>query len=143
MNDKSNLTDLIGDNKYCGPAALATICHLTTDEAEKVCQSVVGTTKPIKGLYPSDLRAAFRSLGYHTTTVNLPRGTSLFSAMFRMGQNHGMFVFEIPEHYIVIEITPGERYICDNHTRKPINMSASARLNQKVMSVFKVSKQND
>lgn len=135
-----NLAAVLGENKYCGPSALATICGITTDEAEKVIQSVLGNSKPVKGLWESDLKDAFRFFGYHTMKVNLPAGMSLFSAMFRMGNNIGTYVFNIPHHYVVIEITANDRFICDNHTKSPLNLASSARLNQRVLSVFKVVK---
>lgn len=136
----TNLKEVKGENKYCGPSALSAICNITTDEAERICQQIVGTNKPIKGLWPQDLRKAFNSLGYHCMSVNFPRGVSLFNTMFKLSGNIGMYVFEIPGHFITIEVTESDRYICDNHTRMPINIVNSARLNQKVLSAFKVVK---
>lgn len=130
----------LGENKFCGPSVISAICGVTTDEAAAVISSITGKQK-VTGVYPADLKKAFNKLGYSTTDVKTV-GNSLYSVlMFLHGKENGMFVFMVPGHFIAIESDGNKKYICDNHTKEPLNIGSSARLGQKVISCFKVVKQ--
>src|SRR5690348_16726944 len=134
------MNNINGKNQYCGPSVLAAIAGITTDEAEAFLQQSRDDYRPVKGVWPSEIRTAFSKLGYQTLTVNLPRGTKIFRVTFMLGENSGIYVFEVPIHVDAIEINGMNRYLCDNHTKEPISISNSARLNQKIQSVVKVIK---
>lgn len=129
-----------GSNQFCGPSVLSAICGITTDEAAAVIQSVTGQHRDVKGVFSSDLRKSFVSLGYKCQTVNIPSGFSVFKAMFALTGKDGIYIFMVPGHFIAIEVNGKNRFICDNHTKEPINLSNSSRLSQKVSSIFKVEK---
>lgn len=126
-----------GQNTFCGPAVISAICGISTDEAAKVIQGVTKQTRPVKAVWDTDLSEAFKRLGYNVRY--LQAGGSLYYMLSIL--KTGVYVLVVPGHFICIEIdSDGKRYICDNHTRKPLNASASARLGQKVMRVIKVEK---
>lgn len=127
-----------GTNQYCGPSVLSAIAGITTDEAASLLQSIIGNTRPIKGVYEGDLIKAFESLKYNCNKLS-PSG-SVFSMMFNLQGKDGYYIFTVPGHYIAIEVNGNHRFICDNHTKEPIKVSSSARLGQRVISCFMVEK---
>lgn len=129
-----------GTNKYCGPSVISAICNITTDEAEVVIQKTLNITKPIKAMWPADIRRSFNALGYECQSVNFPKNTSLFTAMFKLQGKDGYYVFEVWGHVVAVEVKGNERFFVDSMTRIPINLCASARLGEKIVSVFKVNK---
>lgn len=130
-----------GQNKFCGPSVMSAICGITTDEAESIIKSITCQKGRVTGVYEKDLRAAFESIGYKTDKITFV-GRSVFAALFHINYTYGngFFVFTVPGHYIAVELNGNHRYICDNHSKEPINASASSRLGQKAVSVFRVVK---
>lgn len=127
-----------GKNTFCGPSVISAIAGINTDESEAVLKSVIGSNRPIKGVYTADLKKAFIKLDYEIEDIRLI-GRSLFSCLFQLKQD-GYYIFMVPGHFIAIEVNGNHKYICDNHTKSPINVSNSSRLGQKVDSCFKVVK---
>ena len=128
-----------GNNQFCGPSVLSAITGINTDEAAAVIQSVTGSYKPVRGVLLKDLMQAFRQLGYKT--IEEPWvGSSVFSALYSLHGKDGNYVFMVPGHFIAIESNGNHKYICDNHTKSPINVSSSARLGMKVAALFRVEK---
>lgn len=128
-----------GKNTFCGPSVISAIAGCTTDEAEALIQSVRGNRKKVVGAYLSELTEVFRELNYSVSSLRGLENQSIFSSMFRI-RDDGYYVFLIPGHFIAIEVNGNNRFICDNHTKSPINLSNSARLNQKVLGVIRVIK---
>ncbi len=126
-----------GTNQFCGPSVISAICGITTDEAVAVLQNVIGNTRKVTGVYERDLIKAFDRLNYRSTKWRI-LGRSIFSNMLSLVD--GVYVFMVPGHYVAIEVNGSHRYICDNHTKSPINVSSSARLGMKVVSILKVEK---
>jgi len=126
-----------GKNQFCGPSVMSAITGLSTDEAATVISSITGRTK-VAGVYQSDLIKAFEKLGYKCSRIKLV-GRTLFGALMNLTDD-GMYVLMVPGHYITIEVNGKQKYICDNRTKEPINVSNSARLGQKVVSVIRVAK---
>jgi hypothetical protein len=126
-------------NTFCGPAALSIILNKPTDECEALLQSIRRNKRQVKGAYLSELAAVLTHMGkvvkYQTLTPLV--GRSLFFSMTVMEED-GLYVFLIPGHFVVIEKNKEQRYLCDNHTKKPLNAASSARLNQRVLDCFKV-----
>lgn len=131
--------DVQGINKFCGPSVLSAIAGITTDEAESLIQRITGSSRAVRGVYMSDLKKAFQSIGYNTADVQWI-GHSVFSAVVGLHGRDGTYVFMVPGHFIAIESNGNKKYICDNHTKEPINVSSSARLGMKVVSLFRVWK---
>lgn len=127
-----------GNNQFCGPSVLSAICGISTDEAAAVLSSITGKNK-ITGIFIRDLKTAFNHLGYDCLTVAVPNG-SLFSTLFYLHGKDGQYVFTVPGHFIAIELNGNHKYICDNHTKEPINVGSSARLGMRVQAVLKVEK---
>lgn len=126
-----------GENKYCGPSVMSAICGITTDEAAAIISGITGKKRVIS-VYESHLVAAFHKVGYKTEKLQVTSHT-VFGSLFNL--KDGIYVYTVPRHYIAIEVNGNHRYICDNHTKSPINASASARLSQKVVSMFRVWKE--
>ena len=132
----------ITTNTFCGPAALSIILGKDTAECEKLIKSVRRpSNKPVRGVYLSELAAVLEVQGYKVEYQRETHlvGRSLFFSMTMMKED-GLYIFLIPHHFVVIEKDNAYRYICDNHTKTPINAATSARLNQVVLDCFKVSK---
>lgn len=129
-------------NTYCGPAVLSSITGISTDEAANLINQIrkVSPSTSVRGVWPLELDEAFRRLGYKVQEMDFPRKTSIYSTMFYITKP-GIYLFYIPHHVISIEITEdNKRYIIDNHTKKPLNLSVSARLGQKVLTATRISK---
>jgi hypothetical protein len=135
------MNEINGNNKFCGPSVLSAIAGITTDEAEAIIQSIVGSTKAVRGVYYSDLKKAFHSLKFKTVDVPNISNHTVFSALYRLHRQDGTYVFMVPGHFIAIEANGNHKYICDNHTKEPINVSSSARLGMKVLFAFRVFKE--
>lgn len=126
-------------NKFCGPAVISSITGLTTDEAEKAIQEVVGNNKPVVGVWSVDLCETFKRLGYRCTYyTHLDNSGSLFYILSVLSD--GIYVLVVPGHYVCVEIDGPRRYLCDNHTRKPLMAAISARGSQRVLTVIGVEK---
>lgn len=126
-----------GKNIYCAPAVISSIAGISTDEAEKIIKQVTGQTKPVTGVYPSDMREALGRLGFRTRILSDQyRNSNLFCTLSILPD--GLFILSVPGHCVLIEVEGKHRYICDNHTKKPINAAVSARGMQKVVSVIEV-----
>ena len=130
-----------GVNTFCGPSVLSAIAGITTDEAAVLINEIRKTPHAsVRGVYSHELDAAFRSLGYKVYEQDFPRKTSIYSCMFFITKP-GVYLFYIPHHVIAIEIAEdGKRYIIDNHTKKPLNLSVSARLSQPVLTATRIVK---
>lgn len=126
-------------NGWCGPAVISSITGCTTDEAAKVIQEIRGNSRQVVGVDHTDLCEAFKRLGYNTTYyTHLARAGNLFYVLSILSD--GVYVIIVPGHYICIEVDGPRRYICDNHTKKPLNASISSRGMQRVMMVIGVEK---
>lgn len=135
----TNLTKINGKNTYCGPAVISAITGCTTDDAEKLIQDITKSSKPVKGVYTSDLCEAFHRLGYKTTYyTHLNHTGSLFYILSVLSD--GMYVLTVPGHFICIEVVGKQRFVCDSFRRTPINAAISARGSQRVGYVVKVEK---
>jgi len=128
-----------GKNEFCGPSCISAIAGINTDEASAVLSSITGRSK-ITGVYPSELEKAFNILGYNVEGIPSLAGSTIFSSLFQLHGKDGYYVFTIPGHFVAIELNGNHKYICDNHSKSPINVSSSARLGQRVQRVVKVTK---
>jgi len=127
-----------GKNQFCGPSVISAICGIGTDEASAILSTITGQ-KNIKGVYTSDLIKAFNQLGYDCNSVTIPKG-SLFSSLFYLHGKDGTYVFMVPGHFIAIELNGNHKFICDNHTKEPINVGSSSRLGMRVQSIFRIER---
>lgn len=129
----------IGFNKYCGPAALSVITGLSTDETAAAVSYVSGNYK-VTGVQVPHLITAGKRLGCDFKRVEAAEGRSIFfAASAILSRKSGMYLVVIPGHYVVLESRDGKMFICDNHTKSPIQLSSSARLSQKCEQVYEVT----
>lgn len=130
-----------GVNPFCGPAVISTITGMDTDEAAGLIQKARSSTRRVTGVYTHELITVLESLGYRCHHLSGVAGYSIFTLMLTRRFVPGIYLFITNGHFITIEIDPdGKRYISDNHSRKPVNISASARLTNKVFGVVKVER---
>lgn len=126
-----------GKNNFCGPAVISSITGISTDAAELHIQLLRRNSKKVKGAYTSELCEVLERLNYRTTYLtHLSHCGSVFYLLSVL--EAGTYIIVVPGHFICIEITDTAKYICDNHTKKPININSSARLSQQVHQVVKV-----
>jgi hypothetical protein len=130
-------TITFGTNTFCGPSVISAITGLSTDKAAETISRITGRKKVV-GVYSHELEKAFHLLDYKTERIPVS-SRSVFGMLYVLKRD-GTYVFMVPGHFIAIEINGNDKFICDNHTRTPINISASARLNQKVIGLFRVWK---
>jgi hypothetical protein len=134
-------TVIFGKNVFCGPSVLSAVLGITTDEAVLEINNIRHRPgdKEITSCYLSELVEVMHRKGYSTVYLNHLRDRSLFSLLTLL-KDDGVYILNVPGHFICIEINKGKRYICDNHTKDPINANSSARLNQRVVIAVKVWK---
>lgn len=134
------MTDLkavdFGMNQYCGPSVLSVLTGENTDRCAAVISAVSGK-QTIKAVEKGHLREALKRLRF-TVEDTVFRGSTLYSTLHMMHKREGKYVVFVPEHVIAIEVTSKDIYICDNHTKTPIDVKQSARLAQRVIDVWKV-----
>ena len=130
-----------GNNKYCGPAVISAVTGISTDEAEQTINAVRNRdlSRSVTGVYQHELNLAFESLGWKVYHIPRTAGRSIYLLMMTMNVD-GVYVFYLHTHVVVIEIKGNKRYIIDNHTKSPLNLSSSARLGQKVLGVVKLER---
>lgn len=126
-----------GYNKFCGPAVLSILTGKDTDTCAYAITKVNGNYK-IKGVTTYDLLKAADNLGFNNEEFQL--SGSLYYVLTYIVHNDGMYIVMLPKHVVCIEVKDRKIYFCDNHTKEPINAAASARLSQKVESIYRVTK---
>jgi hypothetical protein len=124
-----------GLNQFCGPAVMSALTGKSTDECAAVISAVSGR-KEIKAVQPAHIKEALKRLRFDVS--ELDGGPTLFGVLNRLYRNNGFYVIFVPRHVVAIEIKIDEVYICDNHTKTPLNIRQSARLLQKVEAVWRV-----
>ena len=125
-----------GDNQYCGPAVLSVLTGKSTDECASVLTAVTGRYR-IEEISVSELKSALRRMRYTFDTMFTDE--SMFSVFHRIYNNPGFYILVVPKHVVAIEVTENQKvWLCDNHTKEPLNGAASARLGQRVIECCKV-----
>ncbi len=118
-----HLKPIRGRNTFCGPAALATITGLTTDEIARRVRILTGR-RSIKGMYdPEMVRIAshcgLRLKSFHQwSRAKLPT----LSQWLRVTQpQDGVWIIRATSHFFVIRVEFGQitEWI-DNHSNRPV-----------------------
>ncbi len=130
-----------GMNQYCGPAVLSIFTGLDTD----VCAAEINKARSqfgaVKGVSSVDLIAAGKNLGLEFSPNEAFQNRSLFWTASALVNFPGKYLIVVPGHYITIEVQDNKQiFICDNHTKTPIDLKNSSRLSQKVERLWKVTK---
>lgn len=130
-----------GKNQFCGPAVLSSIAGISTDEAEGIINSLRNHSidRHVTGVYSHELNKAFEKLGWKVYQIPRTAGRSIYLLMLTMTEP-GIYLFYLHTHVVAIEIDGNKRYLIDNHTKSPLNLSSSARLGQKVIGVVKLER---
>ncbi len=135
----TNLKDInFGINQYCGPAVLSALTGESTDHCAAVI-SIVSGRKEIKAVNKEHLREALKKLNFNVSQTSFDSST-LYGSLVRMYMYDGLYIVFVSGHVVAIEIRDNKIYICDNHTKTPIDINQSARLTQKVVEVWKVTR---
>lgn len=130
----------IGQNKYCGPAVLSILTGKSTDECARVISSINGKYT-IEGVELKHLLEAAERLGFDNEHVN--HSNSLFGTLISLVNNDGIYVVAVAKHFVAIEVKERKIYFCDNHTKEPMPAASSARLQQSVKAVYKVTQRRE
>ena len=133
----STLNEVYGLNKYCGPAVLSILTGRNTDECADAI-SRINNQHDIKGVSITDLLKAADDLGFNHEKIG-ENYRSLYLALLDIASIDGMYIVVLEKHFICIEVKKPSIYLCDNHTKSPINAASSARLSQKVLYLYKVT----
>jgi len=133
----TNLKEVnFGLNQYCGPAVLSILTGESTDRCAAVISAISGE-KEIKAVDRGHLREAFKRLKFDVEVTN-HSGSSLYGVLYRLRSQAGLYVVFVPHHVVAVEVTNKEIFICDNHSKTPLDIKSSARLMQRVEAVWKV-----
>jgi hypothetical protein len=135
-----NMTNLkevnFGINQYCGPSVLSTLTGESTDRCAAVISAVSGRSE-IKAVQSAHLKEALKRLKFDVE-LTLHAGGTLFGTLHRIHSSPGLYVIFVPHHVVAVEVKDNEIFICDNHTKTPIDIRSSARLMQRVEKVWRV-----
>src|SRR6266702_6471220 len=142
MTNKSTIKEVQGSNVFCGPAVLAAITGIPTNEIAELINEVrhLPYYREVKGAYIEELLSTLTKIGgYRSTKINFLSNSSLFFTLTTIKQE-GFYIVTLEHHFVLIEKQGGERYICDNGLKTPMKAEGSARLNQKVLQVYHIEK---
>lgn len=128
-----------GLNQYCGPAVLSALTGESTDRCVAVISAISGKTE-IKAVAREHLKEALKRLRFEVKDESdYFGGSTLYGKLYNMCTRNGLYIVFVPHHVIAVEVKGSEIYICDNHTKAPLDIKQSARLTQKVEEVWKVT----
>lgn len=113
----------VGDNIYCGPAALSAITGLSVKECCKLIENEIGD-QPIEGIYYPLLLKILTDLDYNFERTNFDKG------FYRSG----VFLICFKKHFGVLD--NGIYY--DNHY--PFGESFSYKFGGKVETIWEITK---
>lgn len=129
-----------GMNQYCGPAVLSIFTGLDTDFIAQQVTEITGRPK-VTGVMPSDLIRVGEKLGLEFKENLAFQDRSLFWTASALVNFPGNYLVTIPKHYITLEVSENKQiFICDNHTKTPMDLQNSSRLSQRVERLWKVTK---
>lgn len=135
----TSLNEIKGINKYCGPAVLAAMTGLSTDECAAAIQSVTGQKSDIKAIQMYHLITTFNRLRFDMKEIKTFSST-LYGTLSELSvENDTKYIIAVPHHVVAIEVIKGYVYFIDNHTKVPIDARGSARLTQRVEQVYKIT----
>lgn len=136
----TNLKEVnFGLNQYCGPTVLSALTGESTDRCAAVISAVSGRQE-IKAVNREHLKEALKRLRFDVSPTNFSGGT-LFGSLHRMHTHDGLYIVFVPHHVVAVEVQNTEIFICDNHTKTPMDINQSARLMQKCEDVWEVSRE--
>lgn len=125
-----------GVNRFCGPAVLSTLTGESTDRCAAVISKITGKNE-VKAVARNVLRMALEKLKFdvHETIYG---GSTLYGCLHRMHTDNGVYAVFVKAHVVAVEVKDEQIFICDNHTKTPIDIKQSARLMQHVEMVWRV-----
>lgn len=137
----TNLKEInFGLNQFCGPAVLSALTGKSTDECASVISAINGQ-REVRGVTTADLIKAVEKLRFTAEKQKVILG-SLYGSLMNLSKNDGMYIIMLPKHFVAVEVTNKKIYLIDNHSKQAVDASGSARLIQKVDSIYKVTPKN-
>lgn len=134
----TNLHDInFGINEYCGPVVLSALTGLSTDRCAAAISAVTGQKSAVKGTDRRVLVEVLKRLRFDVVETNII-GMTLYGVLFKLPKEDGFYIIHLPKHVVAVEVQKDNIYLCDNHSKHPIDIRHSARLLQKVEKVLKV-----
>lgn len=126
----TTLHPIRGYNTYCGPAVLAAILGITTDEAAKRVREVNPRKQKVKGVSNYDILTVLERAGWRL--VRIPPFTRSVKSLIRDWRHYstGMYLINITDHYIVARrkdtlYSIDQRWdFVDNHYKTPKSLAA-------------------
>jgi hypothetical protein len=135
MAPLTDLSEIHGFNKYCGPSVLSALTGKSTDVCASVISQVSGQ-RIIKAVNIDHLLMAVRILGFEVK--KLPAGGTVFGTISLLSRDDGFYILLVPHHVVALEVRDKKIYLIDNHTKTAISASSSARLTQLVQGAWNV-----
>lgn len=125
-------------NTFCAPAVLAALANVDTDTAAKMLSDINGE-KEITGVYLRDLLLAINKVGYKNEWIRTKQKT-LFTWLLMDRPKDGIYLVMILKHFILIEVDNPQVNLLDNHTKSSLRIASSARLNQRLISIYRLTR---
>lgn len=128
-----------GENTWCGPAVLSVFTGRDTDYCANILSQISGRSK-ITYVETEHLIKAFERMRCDVKDIKFS-GTTLYGVLSGLAQNRNTakYAVLVTKYVVAIEVNDGKVYICDNHTKEPMNAIGSARLSQRVVKVLEVT----
>lgn len=148
MLNETGLHAVKGTNTYCGPAALASLLGITTDEAALRILALRNNRQPVKAAYVSELLKVINASGTHRV-VEVAMATDSGRYPFLPGLKRQTLVY-----WMVTERTPG-RYLayvsghfvtadvasqtlCDNNSHGPVYVRKHSHKRQFIKKLYRI-----
>jgi len=132
------LYDIVGKNKYCGPAVIAALTGVTTDDAATAIRHH-SKQRAVRGAQTTHLIRALSDFGLHATNQTKVRGLTLnqwFKHSVKQRTAGRVFLVVAGHHF---QIVTGRRYIC-GRTRELISIRADAvKRRSRVAQVYEMT----
>jgi hypothetical protein len=127
---------IFGENQYCGPAALSTITGKNTDEVSKIMYRFGYRDKEMQ---IECLKRTLDFLEFDWLEETRFEDMNMISFFMLAVREDATYLVVVPKHIVAIQVKEHKIFICDNHTKTPMNAQGSARLGQRVLKVYRVT----
>src|SRR6266446_3016821 len=137
----TTLKEIHGMNSFCGPGVMSALTGKSTDECAAVISAISGRVE-IRSVNIKHLIEAFKRLRFDMIEIEKSSYT-LFGCLNGLSSRPGMYIVLIPKHVIAVEVAVEngiyKLFLIDNHSKSPLPAESSARLSQKVDSIYKIT----
>lgn len=131
----------LGNNRFCGPGAMAALTGMSTDEAAAAIRKTTGK-RAVFGVRAEDMLDTFCSLGYTWKRVTTPAHRSLEKVAPTLP--HGVYLVNVTHHYVAVSVTDETGVVVlDNQSVTERQLMEFRRRNKHVVGVWEITRKED